>query len=1041
MAIFNPTPDEINPPDQSRNSGGPIVNRTLGTLFEGVGNVVAAGAQVFDFRNQYNLREDIRTGVEIIRDQYGVNAGSDTAGNSLFDYSTSPEGLNQAHDEIDRLTQAYQNGTLRESYYYAQLNSLVRSVKSRYPGYEDEIDAAVGSITGIDPANAYISQLRQEALADAQASGSDTDGLRAYITAHEGELESIYPGFHNLPWDQQLALVTPGNPEGLRDGVANFARAAAEAQYIDNELSADRITTTQALEQNLSLAFTTWMDGLEIGIGEGDLADPDEIVQELIRRGATGPDGVPITEITGAVQYLQGLVADQEALYNEILNDPRYTTADKERAREMIADFTGTFNFYIEAVMNGDTGMAAMAEYANQLGETVAYQTVNDAFGGMLPYLNAISENIPDTIMAAVGARNLGAFTSVAVGMVELALENAVASPTMHPEVRNALIAAGITPPVAGQTGVNTWSQFIVNTSEGDPVAQSEAFEAILNLQLDKIRGTGGVTATPQQITEAVNFLFINEGGFDFTQIPPEEYQAVYETLTSRAVAEAVVAVGGDTQAAYEDWAIRNFRVVNFADINELNTVAPDNQLWTFIDLAFNEGTGQLEIRPKEGVDLNTARFAPNPRNGALGLPAGGVNGTSVRFTAEYETIQNSVDAINQSLGGVRNLYNAAGAPMGLPEFNELTQGQLTIGVPVVGVNEPRGLASLEPDVIGADGETPVAPRTVQDIDAANRAATMEAPIPPPNPERLNTPTETTPNVFNPETRRFEPAATEAPRPLGTTIPGGAETTPDGQRAPQLETPTPTPAAPVTDPTNPYATMGWEEINTLRADRLSPDERAQLTQRVQQLLTEGNLPKGAEPNEKNATEFLNKFAETNAAKEEDIARNTAYVEISRILLEPTMDLAPSGVNVQELAYTANNPIELAEQFLGYNEVAQRDTLASFFRRAVGSDFDPVELPWCARFVNAVLRTAGYNTDGADDWARSFMRVGEATTSPRRGDVVVMERGGNPENGHVGFFYGFDDAGNVLILGGNQGNEVNISSYSVDDVLGYRRFTL
>ena len=766
MAIFNPTPEELNPPDQSRNSGGPIVNRTLGTLFEGVGNVVAAGAQVFDFRNQYNLREDIRTGVEIIRDQYGVNAGSDIAGNSLFDYSTSPEGLNQAHDEIDRLTQAYQNGTLRESYYYAQLNSLVRSVKSRYPGYEDEIDAAVGSITGIDPANAYISQLRQEAMQDAAASNSDAEGLRDYIDSHEGELESVYPGFHDLPWDQQLALVSPGS--NVRTQVANFARAASEAAYIDNELSAGRTTDTQALEQRLALAHTTWLDGLEIGIGEGDLADPDEIVQELIRRGATGPDGVPVTEITGAVQYLQGLVADQRSLYNEILNDQRYTNAQKDRAREMIDDYVGTFEYYIDAVMNGDTGMAAMAEHAVQLGETVAYQTINDAFGGMLPFFNAISENVPETIMAAVGARNLGPFTDVVVGMVEVALEHATTSGTMHPEVRAALTGAGITPPVAGQTGINTWTQFIVNTSEGDPAVQSEAFEAVLNLQLDKIRGTGGVTATPQQITEAVNFLFINEGGFDFTQIPPEEYQAVYETLTSRAVTEAVVAVGGDTQAAYEDWAIRNFRVVNFADINELNKVAPDNQLWTFVDLAFNEGTGQLEIRPKEGVDLNTARFAPNPRNGALGLPAGGVNGTSVRFTAEYETIQNSVDAINQSLGGVRNLYNAAGAPMGLPEFNELTQGQLTIGVPVIGINEPRGLASLtplEPDVIDADGETPVAPRTVQDIDAANRAATMEAPIPPPNPERLGTPTETTPNVYNPETRRFEPNVDVEPPP------------------------------------------------------------------------------------------------------------------------------------------------------------------------------------------------------------------------------------------------------------------------------------
>ena len=61
----------------------------------------------------------------------------------------------------------------------------------------------------------------------------------------------------------------------------------------------------------------------------------------------------------------------------------------------------------------------------------------------------------------------------------------------------------------------------------------------------------------------------------------------------------------------------------------------------------------------------------------------------------------------------------------------------------------------------------------------------------------------------------------------------------------------------------------------------------------------------------------------------------------------------------------------------------------------------------------------------------------ALEKPRPGCIVVFWRESlDSWKGHVGFYVG-DDVDRVLILGGNQNNSVNISSYSKDKILGYR----
>ena len=127
---------------------------------------------------------------------------------------------------------------------------------------------------------------------------------------------------------------------------------------------------------------------------------------------------------------------------------------------------------------------------------------------------------------------------------------------------------------------------------------------------------------------------------------------------------------------------------------------------------------------------------------------------------------------------------------------------------------------------------------------------------------------------------------------------------------------------------------------------------------------------------------------------------------------------------------SGNPAEIAKSYLGLHERTDRSAI----RQLVG--FDPVGDAWCAGFVNGTLKKAGIQGTGKDN-ARSFLAWGQPTSNPKKGDIVVLWRGSPGSwKGHVGYYYG-TSGDNVLILGGNQNNQVSIETYPKSRVLGYR----
>lgn len=116
--------------------------------------------------------------------------------------------------------------------------------------------------------------------------------------------------------------------------------------------------------------------------------------------------------------------------------------------------------------------------------------------------------------------------------------------------------------------------------------------------------------------------------------------------------------------------------------------------------------------------------------------------------------------------------------------------------------------------------------------------------------------------------------------------------------------------------------------------------------------------------------------------------------------------------------------------------ANNPAIVAFYRDAGNAGVREDSVPWCAAYVGACLKRAGLPNTGSL-MARSYLKYGDAVSEPRWGDIAVFSRGSNPAAGHVGFLVGYT-ARTVFVLGGNQGDAVNVAAIPKARLLGYRR---
>lgn len=93
-----------------------------------------------------------------------------------------------------------------------------------------------------------------------------------------------------------------------------------------------------------------------------------------------------------------------------------------------------------------------------------------------------------------------------------------------------------------------------------------------------------------------------------------------------------------------------------------------------------------------------------------------------------------------------------------------------------------------------------------------------------------------------------------------------------------------------------------------------------------------------------------------------------------------------------------------------------------------------DVPWCGTFVGYCLRKSGRDIPPLPERALAYSSTRMVKlTRPAYGSVVVMSRQGG---GHVGFVAGNNKSGKIMVLGGNQSDEVNIKPFSSERFIGF-----
>lgn len=201
---YSPTNDPnymgaLKEPSRFDFNGGQKYDNLFSGLTEGVKGIVSSADELI----KGLIKSDVYEGVDKLRGAQGVDvdaktaAGGGTAGQApnatVFRGTPGPDATggsggaggsdpmaankppNQEAIAGDyaRIKAAYDQGKISDRNYYAQLEVMNRSLRSRYPGYREEVDAMVHSVTGVVPANA----LRKAVLTDLQSAQSNADAL------------------------------------------------------------------------------------------------------------------------------------------------------------------------------------------------------------------------------------------------------------------------------------------------------------------------------------------------------------------------------------------------------------------------------------------------------------------------------------------------------------------------------------------------------------------------------------------------------------------------------------------------------------------------------------------------------------------------------------------------------------------------------------------------------------------------------------------------------------------------------------------------
>ena len=134
--------------------------------------------------------------------------------------------------------------------------------------------------------------------------------------------------------------------------------------------------------------------------------------------------------------------------------------------------------------------------------------------------------------------------------------------------------------------------------------------------------------------------------------------------------------------------------------------------------------------------------------------------------------------------------------------------------------------------------------------------------------------------------------------------------------------------------------------------------------------------------------------------------------------------------------------DIAKKYLGMKEIngsKHAPLIVKMWARIKLAGIKDDETPWCAAFVGSCLEEAGVQSTRSAA-ALSYEKFGKSLGYPVPGAIAYKKRynsAGKTIGGHVAFVAGQNEKGQIMLLGGNQNDQVCIAPFNKSVIMGYR----
>lgn len=473
---FNPstrTSEDISSSLGASRGTGP--NQSFEALFSGIGDAISAGVQTADTFVQNKIEDDARYGYESINDEMGLSV------------STVPNELTQSQEGLQKLATAHMQGNITNEYYYQRLASTLKGLRTRYPGYEKQVDSIVQSVTGVNPANAYRNALMQNIENQQQAMATKAGKFDTWSSTKENSevLGILYPDFFSNPEkyssDEQKANVK-----------ANVSQYQGRIR-LSEDTTKLRSNDKTVAKQQLGQLFGTIGSGYIVGGSEAAGVDSPNVQNMLTQALADGKVDPQEQE------SLNGFLAQIRVKAETDMRN-RYQTSDwgsnfnSSELNEEVKNGLGQIDSMIEMVNSGNINGAAQVASRNKAMTDQATADLYKKFPelAVAGAVRGVSEASADKIVDSLIEQNGGgmSFTNKVLGK-DLAKGVTTGQVTMTSVVENVVSATGKAGKEKEQilSSVLDGSVGVLTSTEATPAVKSNTVQNVYGDNLDATWG------------------------------------------------------------------------------------------------------------------------------------------------------------------------------------------------------------------------------------------------------------------------------------------------------------------------------------------------------------------------------------------------------------------------------------------------------------------------------------------------------------------------------------------------------------------------